>query len=207
MQTQTAISTISYNSDLFLKNKLDDLIQKRIIGFYFYIHHQAEEQEEKAHVHLFILPAKKLDTLDLQDMFHEVDNLHEKPLGVIMFQKSKFDDAYLYFLHDKAYLDSKGMERKFHYNVDDILTSDRLYLNETASRIDWSKIKRHTPSAVIRNAVLNGVSWWDLIDSGVVPAQQYSGWQKMYNCIWQKYHACNSETGEIEGSDNKILHC
>lgn len=193
MRTRTAISTISYNSEPFLKNKLDDLLQHGHIDFYFYIRHDAESDEKKDHFHLWLIPSETLDTQTLQECFKEYVQGIDLPLKVMPFRKSNFQDAYLYAIHDKSYLDMKMEEKEFHYSFDDVVSSDSDYLLDSVHHIDWSKIKRASPSSVIRENILNGVSWSEMVCNGVVPAQQYSGWHKMYMVIYNSLILTNPE--------------
>ena len=45
MNTRNPISTISYNSMLFLKAKLDELVNAKVIQFYAFIFHKGEDDE------------------------------------------------------------------------------------------------------------------------------------------------------------------
>lgn len=45
MRTSKPISTISYNTLPFLKEKLDDLVNNQVLEFYFFIWHHAEDDE------------------------------------------------------------------------------------------------------------------------------------------------------------------
>lgn len=115
----------------FLVSKLKKLVEQEILSFYVLIPHQAEEDENKDHVHVFMLPAKAVDTIWLRKQFIELDPAHpQTPLGVLPIGSSKFVHWYWYGLHDRAYLASKNMSRKYHYEADDMLTSDTEYLAE-----------------------------------------------------------------------------
>lgn len=126
MRTSKAISTISYNSQEFLVNKLNELIEAHTISDYYFINHFPEQDEKKAHIHLFIQPNKLIDTMYLQDYFKEVDinNLNAKPLKCIDFRLSKLDDWFLYCLHYEPYLSTKCESREFHYTKDDFVYYD-----------------------------------------------------------------------------------
>lgn len=142
MRTSKPCSTISYNTDDFLKRKLDDLIRRGFLDFYAFIEHEPEEDEEKKHKHLYLFPSKLVDTNQIREELKEPDlnDITKPPLGCMPFQSSKFADWYLYILHDTAYLTSKGQARKYHYTDEDIITSDKDFFNEQKHTIDWSKI-------------------------------------------------------------------
>ena len=87
MATQKPISTISYNSELFLKEKLDNWIKAHIIQTYMYICHKGEDGD-KDHIHVRIEPNKKLDPMDLQAQLLEYKIGNDKPLGCRPFRPS-----------------------------------------------------------------------------------------------------------------------
>lgn len=131
MKTTKPLSTISYNTMAFLVSTLERLVANEILSFYVLIRHEAEEDENKAHCHVYFEPAKSVDTNWLRKCFDEPDPAHPKdPLGVLPLNKSKFVDWYWYGLHDKAYLASKNQSRKYHYQDTDMLSSDPEYLAE-----------------------------------------------------------------------------
>lgn len=130
MKTIKPISTISYNTKPFLMGVLDRLVKNKIIEFWVFIHHEAEEDETKAHFHVYLEPSKSVDTIALREQFNEIDlaNPKEKPLGVLPFNKSDFPNWYWYGIHDVAYLASKGESRKYHYGLEDMTTNEAEYL-------------------------------------------------------------------------------
>ena len=121
MNTQRAISTISYNSIPFLSRKLLELTRSHKISDFMYIRHFAEEDETKDHIHLWIKPNKRLDTMELQDYLKEPDlDKPDKMLGCIDFRTSEVDEWIPYVLHDPRYLRYKHESRKFSYAKEDI---------------------------------------------------------------------------------------
>ncbi len=70
MATSRPISTISYNTEQFLKETLDNWIKQHIIMNYMYICHKGEDGD-KDHIHVFIEPNKKLDPMDLMEKLKE----------------------------------------------------------------------------------------------------------------------------------------
>lgn len=106
MATQKPISTISYNTESFLKEKLDSWINAHIIQAYQYICHKGEDGD-KDHIHLRIEPNKKLDPMDLLEQLKEYQIGSDKPLCCRPFRPSKEEDWILYAVHDKQYLNSK----------------------------------------------------------------------------------------------------
>lgn len=106
MATQKPISTISYNTEAFLLEKLETWRKAHIIQTYMYIYHKGEDGD-KDHIHLRIEPNKKLDPMDLQEELREYQKGKEKPLGCRPFRPSKEEDWFLYAVHDADYLKLK----------------------------------------------------------------------------------------------------
>lgn len=127
MATQKPISTISYNTEPFLKEKLDTWVKAHIIQAYQYIKHKGEDGD-KDHIHLRLEPNKKLDVMDLQEELREYPIGCEKPLTCRPFRQSKEEDWILYAVHDETYLKLKygGAEKgeKLPYKWQDIVVSE-----------------------------------------------------------------------------------
>lgn len=125
--TSRPISTISYNTEKFLKEKLESWLKSHIIQTYMYICHKGEDGD-KDHIHLRIEPNKKLDPMMLSEELLEYEKGKEKPLGCRPWRPSKEEDWYLYVVHDKEYLKLKygGGEKgeKLAYKWQDIKVPD-----------------------------------------------------------------------------------
>lgn len=106
MATQKPISTISYNTEKFLREKLETWRKAHIIQSYQYICHKGEDGD-KDHIHLRIEPNKKLDPMDLQEELREYQIGKDKPLGCRPFRPSVEEDWFLYVVHDAQYLKLK----------------------------------------------------------------------------------------------------
>lgn len=168
MNTSKPISTISYNSTQYLDYILNQLINDDIIVFYAYIFHQAEDNELKNHIHLYVEPNARLDTSTLRKRFEEIDvtGVSEKPLGVMPFKPSKWQDWYLYSMHDIDYLRSKGLQRTYIYAKENFLISDVNYFNELVNTINYN----YGLVGKIIEGVNNGLSFATLISNGVIKA-------------------------------------
>lgn len=79
MATQRPISTISYNTEAFLKEKLDTWFEAHIIQAYQYIKHKGEDGD-KDHIHLRIEPNRRLDPMELVDALKEHIPGEKKPV-------------------------------------------------------------------------------------------------------------------------------
>lgn len=166
MATQKPISTISYNSELFLKEKLDAWLAAHIIQNYMYIKHKGEDGD-KDHIHLRVEPNKKLDPMDLQEELNEFVLGNKKPLGCRPFRPSFEEDWILYAVHDKDYLRLKygGGEKgeKLPYNWEDIVCPEN-YDMEIAFIRARSKMEHTT--ANLANRLKSGDNPLSMIMSG-----------------------------------------
>lgn len=210
MKTSKPFSTISYNTIDFLSVKLNDLVQRRIISFYAFIKHYKEDDETKDHIHLIVFPNGQYQTDQLQDYLQEPDftDLTKKPLGIMPCQSSKWDDWYLYAIHDTAYLASKNQTRKHHYLESDFKTSDTDYMHELVRTIDYAKYAK-TQDFV--KQVLDGKSFLEMVKSGSIPVVQFNQWKSLYDYLTygdtyrndRQTHSPNvdPETGEINDAN------
>lgn len=182
MRTSRPIATISYNSDNFLTAVLSSLIQRRAISFWAYVEHFPEEDEKKAHKHLYIVPNGQIDTDSLRELFNELDITDplQRGLKTLNFRPSKFADWYLYALHDSTYLDIKGQARKYHYTREDVKTSDEDELTEEIHLMDLSKLNR---TLILRTAAESGVPFAELVARGQIPIQQTPAYKLAYDTV------------------------
>lgn len=181
MKTSKPFSTISYNSESFLKIKLEELVSRRAISFYAFVYHYAEVDETKNHTHLLIIPNGQIQTDSVTDLLTELDPTNPlKPLGVMPWRSSKFGDWFLYSCHDTAYLASKNQTRKHHYQESDFKCSNNDYLHELVTTIDRSK---YAKTKDIVDAIKNGKSFIEMVESGQIPAPQFNQWYQLYNFV------------------------
>lgn len=180
MRTAKSISTISFNTPDFLKLKLRELTSAGRISFWSFIVHNPEDDEggKKEHIHLFIEPSKMLQTDDLKQDFAEFDfDKPDKPKTCISFVSSKFNHWYLYSLHDRRYLASKGQSRKFHYVIDDFVSSS---YDELLYRVRSIDLLSLSPYADIEDAIDHGLTFQEYFARGTIPIQQI----KLYEIAW-----------------------
>lgn len=167
MATQKPISTISYNSEKFLKEKLDTWVKAHIIQAYQYICHKGEDGD-KDHIHVRVEPNKKLDQMDLTEALKEytLDN-PDKPLGCRPWKFSKEEDWFLYAVHDPDYLKLKysgGDKReKLPYSYQEIKVSEDYDLEVAFTR---AKAHMNHTSANLITRMQSGESPKALITSG-----------------------------------------
>lgn len=197
------MSTISYNSPEFLTLKLEELRKAKVISLWFWIEHEPEEDEKKAHKHVWILPAKTIQTDDIvEELTEPVPG--SKPLKCLHFQSSKFDDWYLYSIHDATYLFQHGQTRKYSYLPEDIVCSDRDELEAMVHEIDMTQ---YSSMARVVQAIRQGMTFQEFSMRGGVPVQLF----KQYQAAWEMLSphltyrngrethtpAVNPETGEV----------
>lgn len=176
MKTSKPISTISYNSEEFLKAKLDYLVRSGEVAFWYYIKHHGEYDKEtniqdKDHIHLYCEFADRVDTIKLGEVFLEYENgdLNSKPLKCMPFRVSKPYDALLYNIHHAQYLLQKFEQKEFAYTIGDIVTSDRDYLNQIYSEAMHSDIFKRDRMMKLMDS---GVSVAEMCYHGLVNTNQ-----------------------------------
>lgn len=166
MATQKPISTISYNTEPFLREKLETWLKAHIIQSYMYICHKGEDGD-KDHIHLRIEPNKKLDPMDLTEQLKEYVVGNEKPLCCRPWRPSNEEDWTLYAVHDEEYLKIKygGGEKgeKLPYDWKDVKVPDN-YDMEVCYLRAKSKLK-HT-SANMSERMRQGEKPLSLIQQG-----------------------------------------
>lgn len=207
MKTTKTISTISFNTKDYLIMKLKELNKSKIISFWCFIEHLPEDDEggKKQHIHLFIEPAKSIQTEDLREQLKELDLTNKKPLGVLPFQFSKISDWLLYAIHDKYYLADKMQSRKYHYSFDDIITSDSDYLNYHIKQLDVLSL---TPYRKMQSAIEQNYSFNDFFSLGSIPIQQIYQYKIAWDMLTQnatfRNNRQNHEIDYIETTKNDI---
>lgn len=180
VKTTRVISTISYNSEEYLFQKLEELKKNHIISFYAFVHHLAEDDEggKKDHNHLFIEPSKSLLTDNLTEELKEFDpNNPSKPKTCISWKFSKFSDWYLYSIHDRRYLALKQQSRKYHYSFEDVITSDIDDLNYRVRTIDLLEL---SPYSDMLDAQNQGLTFEEYFGRGTVPIPQVAQFERAW---------------------------
>lgn len=181
MRTARPFSTISYNSASFLSSKLNELIYNGILDFWAFIEHAPEEDEAKAHKHVYFIPSSIILTETIKQYLQEFDEkMPDKPLTCTIFSSSKFDDWYLYGCHDKAYLASKGQTRKYHYVKEQFVTSENDHFSELVRCVDRSK---YVGMERLIDGVNAGVPFAEMVRLGQIPIQLINQYKYAYECI------------------------
>lgn len=182
MRTSKPIATISYNTEEFLRKKIEYWKSSGIIEFGMWIRHDPEQDEKKAHWHVFIKPAQLIQTMDLETDSMEIDpNCPEKPLKMIGFRPSKESDWVLYGIHDPTYLVEKGLEREIVYSLEDIQSTCDDTLKDIIAHI--SDERNGKLEYRIIQCINKGLSWQEIVSSGLVPLRYMAGAKIMYQAI------------------------
>ena len=140
MDTYKPFSTIGYNTEPFLLERLKELQSIYPDLFWCYIYH-SDEPNKKVHYHLYVEPNTRIRDPDfamIRESFKEYEEGSELPhLSCMPFRKSSFKDWYLYGLHDAAYLRAKKLQRAtLDYPPESVKTSNQQMLDDYASMID-----------------------------------------------------------------------
>ena len=182
MRTSKPISTISYNSEQFLKQKINDWKKAGIIEFGMWIRHEPESDEKKAHYHVFLKPAQLLQTVFLEEDSIEIDPLNpDKPFKMISFRVSKESDWVLYSIHEKGYLQEKGLTRDIHYDVADIECTCEETLTDILSHL--SDDRKGRLETKILDCINKDMGWQQIVRSGLIPIRQISAARLYYSAL------------------------
>lgn len=202
MKTRRAVSTVCYNTDSFLIAQLNRWIDEGTICFWVAIKHKGEADDKKDHWNIYIKPDKYIETSNLLNDLIEVDPNNPLPLRARPFQFSNnFDDWFLYHSHDVDYLFFKGLERIYHYTIDDFITSSPDWLRSLYSEIDRSPYSGYRD---LITAFDNHKTFNDLIRLGKIPLNRVV----QYATVWKNLQAdknlidnsayVDASTGEIK---------
>ncbi|MCM1441570.1 MAG: hypothetical protein NC131_20545 [Roseburia sp.] len=95
--------------------------------------------KEKNHFHCWVEPAKQIDTSKIGDKFVELTEEGDKQSIAIRPKcKSDWNNAYLYGIHDDAYLDYKGLRRE----MVNIKSDLHIYLGDFSADISQAEYFR-----------------------------------------------------------------
>lgn len=171
MATRKPISNITYNSEAFLREKLDAWVNAHIIQAYQYICHKGEDGD-KDHIHFRLEPNTLIDPMDLGEDLREFQIGKDKPLGpTLRWRPSKEEDWILYAVHDPEYLKLKynGGEKgeKIPYSWQEIRASE--YYDVEVSFIRAKSYLAHT-SVNVTTRIQSGVNPVSLLLEGENPA-------------------------------------
>lgn len=173
MATQKPTSNISYNTEAFLREKLDTWVKGHDIQGYMYIYHIGEEDgdghKDKDHIHLYVIPNKKLDMMDYSERLVEYVLGEDKPRRVKAWRPSKIEDWLLYVVHWPPYMKIKypnDKGEKIEYSWEDIKCSDTMDIEN-----EWRRAliyMQHSVQSLVFD-LERGVNPIDLVKKGENP--------------------------------------
>lgn len=177
--TKKPLSTISFNTVAFLRPCLDKLVDEGKVQSWMYVKHLAEEDTKKDHIHLLLIPCSVVNPVAVRKAFIEPSFDTKGDLGCLPFNPSKISDWLLYALHYEPYLFSKGLFRKEHYKLSDIVSNEcRDYVeqcyNEAVEQLSNSRVNNFLDMA------MSGVSFGELLASGIVPPNHVIFYEKLF---------------------------
>lgn len=194
--TSKPTSTISYNSMQHLQEVLANSKKLDIVRFYAFIKHSGEKGG-KSHYHVYIEPFDTLNTAKLTEALKEIDITDPlgKPLGVMPFQKSNFQDWYLYGKHDIEYLTFKGEKKEVvEYSDDNFFTSDNNEFMERVQEIDRSFMQ--SPIRKIENCMNQGMTMFQAMDTLRIPFGAMYAFQRTWISITEFKRDVNDDNME-----------
>lgn len=201
MATQNPISTISYNSESFLREKLEGFRKAHIIQSYMYICHKGEDGD-KDHIHLRIEPNKRIDPMDISDELTEYTRDSVKPLKCRPFRQSKEEDWILYAVHDAAYLatkDDPSKGEKIPYDWTDIKSNEDFDIEIAYVR---AKAAQKHSSVSLATSLQNGSNPVDLILQGESPFLVSTLMKALYGT---DYTRLASDYRELKDAHNELV--
>lgn len=182
MNSKSPFSTISYNTEPWLKNVLENYISNGKFVFYSYIFHKGEDDEAglKDHFHVYIEPNSTFNTVKFtNDCIEPCNQL--LPLKSMPCHSSDFGNWYMYVLHDENYLKYKGLgDRKYHYNQSNFIYSDLDYFNYKIRTIDLLDTSWYSS---MLEAIARNESFDEYFAKGGIPVQQVKNYEYAYNML------------------------
>lgn len=201
MNTSKPISGISWCSIEYTQEVLDKLVAEKKISWWAAIPHMKEKDETKDHLHIFICPSVRISTDDLRTRFHEPTGATGVYNGCsAVWQKSDFENWYLYGLHDSAYLFERNMDKLYHYKKSDFLTSSKFDFDFLVSNVNPFDIRRK-----IMESVSCGESWETFVEKyySKIPLAVFRSCREMFGFLGAaKYNSPNTKKGK-ETNENE----
>lgn len=184
MKTRLPVSTISFNTEPYLRLKLEELRKARILSEWYFIRHKGEDDEagKRDHFHVHMVPAKGIQTDDIREALVEFDPENpERPRKCLSVKYSRFGNWFLYAIHDPDYLASKNESRKFHYKKEQVIASDPDILNEHYREIDITAELGAFKG--MKQAQDDGLTFEQYFAQGKVPVAQISAYMKAWGVM------------------------
>lgn len=194
--TKKPLSSISFNTDKYLRSCLESLVSDGMIQSWMYILHQPEEDTKKPHIHLWLSPSRPVNPVVVRKSFIEPMFDGSGDLGCLPFAASKVSDWLLYALHYEPYLNSKGLVRQYHYLLDDIVSNEcpeyvEQCFNEAVEGLSTSRVSNFISLA------MKGATFGELLSSGLVPPNQVVFYDKLFRHYCVRHSKENCITDDV----------
>lgn len=202
MRTTKPISTVSFNTEEYLRSVLEEQISSGVISWYVYIKHKGEDDDagRKDHMHVYAEPSKTIQTDNIRAMFKEFDPENpDKPLGTLLWKVSKFQDWYMYAKHDPVYLANKGLVKKYVYQSTDFVSNEDMELADRISNFPVLPMQR------MLEEIQNGTTFEQLVACGFVPIQQIVQYRQAYMSMWQYQQSINRAEEQLQNIERALL--
>lgn len=188
MRTSKPVSAISYNTEAFLAAEIMRWRDEGLIEFGTFVFHEPEEGDLKRHAHVWVKPAKTIQTTDLENRTKEIDltNPLNPPLKTMLWRKSeKFYNWYMYTTHDTAYGLKHGYTeaRKYQYGPEDYLSTDADAFELLVSEAKEAAACEDSTMRIIIEMIQSGLQFHEILRSGAVPLKQVHNAKLTYEAL------------------------
>ena len=183
MKTSKPFGFISYNSSEFLEHVLQQFIAEgKFLRCACWYHESTGS--EKNHFHCWVEPNGEIDTSAISDKFVEIlPNGEQQSIAIRPKCSSKWNDAYLYGIHDSEYLTSKGLERE----LVNIQSDKHIYLGDFKADLVQAEMYRlkHclAPYARFKELVYQGKTLEEVYLILRIPFAQFNAVANAYKYI------------------------
>lgn len=183
MRTSAPFGFISYNSREFLEKVLKTFIDNGVFLRAACWFHKSLGNE-KNHFHCWVEPAVQMETGSIANEFVEIlENGDKQSIAIRPKCGSKWNDAYLYGIHDDEYLSSKSLERE----EVNIQSDKHIYLGDFAADIEQAQIYKFkvclSPYARLKALFEMGKTIEEVYDILRIPFSQLYSVGQAYNSI------------------------
>lgn len=191
--TKKPLSTISFNSETYLRSVLDKFVSSGKLQSWMYVKHLAEEDTKKDHIHLLLMPSSVVNPVAIRKEFIEPSfDKNSYDLGCLPFVNSKISDWLLYSLHYEPYLNQKGLSRLNHYQLIDVITNESMdYVNQCFS--DAVEGLQNSRIGSFLSMAMNGSTFGELLASGIVPPNHVIFYEKLFRTYKKVVHLKDKE--------------
>jgi len=200
MRTQKNISAIAYHRPEVFKLITNALRKAGNIGPCFWIPHKGEGGD-KPHIHLVLIGGfRTYDTAKLSSLWPpDIQGDVAASVTSLWRVTKNLNDWLLYAVHDAKYLALKGLEREHAYDWADVQCTegDDDTLRQLIAEAEDSKVTMgdKTTCRLIACA-RRGMTWREIVLSGLVPMGQLSQASKAWHIIAQEYGVLHRDDTE-----------